>query len=290
MLAEDLLRAVHDAIECSTLSSQTLVQRGSSPLPPPPPPKSRNKSRSPARRSSSRKRSTDRLRSEQWSDAGNLRSLLRSTGDRLEHEVRRAEEAISRAEYAQIQVDQNFTKYIAAQNSLQDAELRAREADAQSSSYKRQLEIMRDRLDEMNQRCLHLEDERDELARRVSNTKAELRELQLTVRSQEARDQGWEEGVKLGMMKRLNEERQKILDTGFAEGTKAARASALREGIRIGRKEGLAEGREQGMNEERRNAQEAFQVFLSEEMEGTDEWVSNLSMYCIKMINYRSTL
>ncbi|KAF8919765.1 hypothetical protein CPB85DRAFT_1429254 [Mucidula mucida] len=268
--AENLIQQLREAAESPT---RTLQQRHLTSSPPPPPSKSRSKSRSPRRRSGHKQSIEHIYRGGEWETAS-LKHLLRSTGDRLEHEVRRADEAIARAEYAQLQADQTFDRYTAAHQACNDMELRARHAENEVATCRRQLELSEDRVRQLEDRCTDLEGEREEASQRTSTLKKEVRDLQLSVRSHEARDKGWEEGVKIGMMKRLNEERQKLWNAGYAEGSKVARSSAMKEGIRIGRREGLMEGREQGRNEERRNALEAFQVFLNEEMDGTDEWRS----------------
>ncbi|KIY67179.1 hypothetical protein CYLTODRAFT_397668 [Cylindrobasidium torrendii FP15055 ss-10] len=223
------------------------------------------------RPSTSRQRSSSRL---DLIDNERIKTSLQEATDRVQYEVRRAEEAVNRAEYSEHQASQ----YVATKQALNETESRLRGQELEASSARRQLDILQERLNQMQERCGEMEREREELLDRASRTKRELRDAQLAVRSHEAREQGWEEGVKLGMMKRLNEERQKVWDAGFAEGAKTARASALKEGIKLGRKEGLEEGFEQGRNEERRNAVEAFQVFLAQEMKGTDEWVCSLVM------------
>ncbi|KAG7441491.1 uncharacterized protein BT62DRAFT_480260 [Guyanagaster necrorhizus] len=51
------------------------------------------------------------------------------------------------------------------------------------------------------------------------------------------------------------------------------KAPAMKEGIRIGRHEGLREGREQGRDKERRDALDAFDKFLAEEMDGSEVYL-----------------
>lgn len=275
ILAEDNILGLREAAGEPT-SAETLQRRRLTRTPPPPTPpsKSRVHSRSPGRRSSSRKRSIEHLtrRGGEW-DIVHIKDLLRTSGDRLEHETRRADEAMSRAEYAQLQADQYLQQLTTTQQTSNDLERRARHAESEAASLRRQLEASEERVRQLERNCTDLEDEREEWTQRMSNVKKELRDLELAALGHEAREKGWQEGIKIGMMKRLNEERQKLWNTGYGEGSKAARSSAVKEGIRIGRREGLEEGREQGRNEERRNALEAFQVFLSEEMDGTDEWV-----------------
>ncbi|KAG7441495.1 uncharacterized protein BT62DRAFT_923275 [Guyanagaster necrorhizus] len=100
-----------------------------------------------------------------------------------------------------------------------------------------------------------------------NKTESEAHELQTALQSLEARGKGWEKGVKIGMMKSFNErEKKKPWNAGYAEGFKQTKASAMKEGIRIGRRE----GREQGRNEERGDALEAFDKFLAEEMDGSE--------------------
>ncbi|KAK0212776.1 hypothetical protein DFS33DRAFT_1482594 [Desarmillaria ectypa] len=193
---------------------------------------------------------------------------LQATADRLEHETRRADEAVARAEYAEVLAKERFTKTASAEKGRSKADTSAIESQTDAARYKLQLENSESALKRLQAHITQLEKRCAEAECSASKARSETRELQTALSSLEARRNGWEEGVKIGMMKWLGEEKNKLWNAGYAESIREAKASAMKEGIRIGRREGLHEGREQGRNEERRNALETFDKFLAEEMDG----------------------
>ncbi|KAK0461199.1 uncharacterized protein EV420DRAFT_1478011 [Desarmillaria tabescens] len=182
--------------------------------------------------------------------------ILQATADCLKHETCRADEAVARAEYAEVLAKEWFAK------TGFSGEGSKRSGYECNRVTKRRCKV---HIAQLEKRCAEAE-------RSASKARSEARELKTALSSLEARRKGWEEGVKIGMMKRLGEEQNKLWSAGYAEGFKEAKASAMKEGIRIGRREGLHEGREQGRNEERRSALEAFDKFLAEEMNGYGHW------------------
>ncbi|KAK0195477.1 hypothetical protein F5146DRAFT_1025784 [Armillaria mellea] len=214
-----------------------------------------------------------------------LESILQATTDRLEHETRRAEEAIARAEYAEVLVKEWFTKAASGEKGRSEAETSAIESEHNAARYKLQLENTKSALKRLQADAAQLEKRCAEAERSAVKATAEARESQTALNSLEAERKGWEEGVKIGMMKRVGKEKDKLWKAGYAEGIKEGKASRMKEGIRIGRREGLREGlregREQGRYEERRNALEVFDKFLAEETDGrqsdwTRRWAASV--------------
>lgn len=210
-----------------------------------------------------------------------LESILQATTDRLEHETRRAEEAMARAEYAEVLVKEWFTKAASAEKGRSEADTSAIESEHNAARYKLQLKNTESALKRLQADAVQLEKRCAEAERSAVKARSEARESQTALNSVEVKRKGWEEGVKIGMMKRLGKEKDKVWNAGYAKGIKEGKASGTKEGIRMGRREGLHEGREQGRNEERRNALEAFDKFLAEETDGrqgdwTRRWAASV--------------
>ncbi|KAK0485864.1 hypothetical protein IW261DRAFT_1662438 [Armillaria novae-zelandiae] len=210
-----------------------------------------------------------------------LESILQATTDRLEHETRRAEEAIARAEYAEVLVKEWFTKAASAEKGRSEADTSAIESEHSAARYRLQLENTESALKRLQADAAQLEKRCAEAERSAVKARSEACELQTALNSLEAKRKGWEEGVKTGITKRLGKEKDKLWNAGYAEGIKEGKSSGMKVGVRIGRREGLHEGREQGRNEERRNALEAFDMFLAEETDGrqgdwTRRWAASV--------------
>ncbi|KAJ3934020.1 MAG: hypothetical protein NXY57DRAFT_745554 [Lentinula lateritia] len=169
--------------------------------------------------------------------------------DRLSFETHRADEAISRAEYAETRLKDAFERLTEAEEARSRSEIHSIKVEEDLHRYREQ-------------------QEKSASEREVEKIRVANLELQSKFRSYQAKEQGREEGLKSGMLKQFHENRQYIWEEGFSDGFEEGREAGFKEGNRKGRKEGVREGREQGRREERRNALEAFDRFIREEREG----------------------
>ncbi|KAI6125705.1 hypothetical protein EV401DRAFT_2088010 [Pisolithus croceorrhizus] len=231
--------------------------------------------------SSDRSRSHRLVLAEEEKQAHHLKSILRSTGDRLDREMRRADRALARAEQAEAHVLELTTRATAAESGKHYAELEA--TRARDDIKYRQLQI--ERLESENRRLQSqvslLERQKNEAEDSAARARETARQLQLELRTLSAREAGSDETRHFGMRKWFNSGRMEGYDSGHAEGFESGREegfdegreygfsegeeAGFTEGRKTGRKEGYYEGWEQGRKAERDHALQAFDQFLTAE-------------------------
>ncbi|RDB25464.1 hypothetical protein Hypma_007824 [Hypsizygus marmoreus] len=223
---------------------------------------------------------------EEERQGNHLKALLRNATDRLEYEIRRADEAEARAIYAESREKEVSTKLIAAESIRRQMESDLERSNAENRRYQMQLENGDREQKRLKANLLQAEKLVDELEEANSKAKESSRYYQNLLLEHRAHEEGREEGRQIAMQRCFEDGRDEGWvagnDEGFEEGRKAGfedgrrtgRKEGLREGREQGRIEGLREGREQGRIEERRNALEAFDRFLNEEMDDYDDGVS----------------
>lgn len=173
-----------------------------------------------------------------------LKSLLRSSGERLEYEIRRAEAATQRGEIAERQEKTYLARALSAETEKEEVRKICNSLERDMRNYQIQLEAAQREL--------------DHLLMDLGEKKREMEELQ----DGEAKAQGEARKCRSGMnelqarLEKQNVEVQTVAqewyesgrEAGYEEGYNAGR----KEGVKKGRREGLAEGK----HEERRNAME----------------------------------
>jgi hypothetical protein len=207
---------------------------------------------------------------EEERQACHLKDVLRSTGDRLEYEIRRADDAVGRAEYAEMRAKDVFTRVAAMEAALHNAEVQSVRSGEELRKYQMQSQVMERELRRVQADVVRLEKQKAEAEKSAGKARDATRQYQMILREYQAR----EEGQHMGVQKWFDQGRDQGWEEGHPEGFEEGKISGFEEGIRVGRKEGLRAGKERGRYEERRNALDAFDRYLDEEI-GADEEVSS---------------
>jgi chromosome segregation ATPase len=214
---------------------------------------------------------------EEERQVNHLKALLRSASDRLEHEIRRADEADTRVQYAELRAKDATTQLVGAEAAKREAETRAEQLSAESKRYQMQFERVEREMRCMEADILRLEKENEELEGSGIKAKESSRYYQNALREYQIREERREEGRQAVLQRWFEEGRDEGWSLGHEEGIREGEQKGLKEGVSSGRKEGFREGREHGKNEERKNAMEAFDRFMNEFEEidsGYDDGVS----------------
>ncbi len=226
---------------------------------------------------------------EEERQAHQLKAVLRTTGDRLEAEIRRADQAEERARSAEARARDSSTRAAVAEQARHQAELDSARAREEITRYRIQAESAeRDvrKIEAEVQRLERLKREAEEIA---SDAKESARKAQQALREWQAREEGRMEGIRVEMRRRYEDGREDGFEDGRAEGYESGRAEGyeegkaegihtgrteglasgrlrgFEEGKQVGREEGFKEGYELGRKEERANALEAFDRFMDKE-------------------------
>ncbi|KAG6375453.1 hypothetical protein JVT61DRAFT_3011 [Boletus reticuloceps] len=224
---------------------------------------------------------------EEEKQAHKLKSLLRSTGDRLDREMRRANQAVSRAERAESRVHELSARVSNAESSKYVVELEAARAREEIKRYKIQIESLERDVKRLQADVTLLEKQRNEADECAARARDTARKFQMELRNLQARHVGREEGLRYGMHKWFKTGRIEGFDTGHADGYESGRNEGydegreqgfsegqeigLKQGRKIGRQEGLDQGWEQGRREEREHALQAFDDFFVAEIDERDQ-------------------
>jgi hypothetical protein len=196
-----------------------------------------------------------------------LKSILHNAGERLEYEIRRADAATFRAEISERQEKMSITKNQAAEaekeemrKSLNDMERDLRNHQIQLEASQREVRRLQADLEATKREMEELHDSEAQAQTAVRKYQHSLHDLQLEMGRRGSEMQGvvdeW-----------YNSGREDGYEEGYDDGYEAGRKAGAKEGVKKGRKEGFKEGVENGKHEERRNAMEAFDRFLSQEVD-----------------------
>lgn len=227
---------------------------------------------------------------EEEKQAHKLKTLLRLTGDRLDREIRRANQAVSRAEHAESRVHELAARVSKAESSKYVTELEAARTKEEIKRYKLQIEGLERDVKRLQADVALLEKQRNEADEGASRARDTARKFQMELRNVQARQIGREEGARYGMDKWFKTGRIEGWDAGHAEGYGTGRDEGYEEGRKdgvaegqeigrkqgrkIGRQEGFDDGWEQGRREEREHALRAFDDFFTTEIDERDQMVS----------------
>jgi flagellar biosynthesis/type III secretory pathway protein FliH len=239
---------------------------------------SKSKQKGHRRSSRSRERRTPSITTlalvEEERQVNHLKVLLGSASDRLEYEIRRADEAEARAQYAEMRAKDATTQLVAAETAKRGAEAGSQQLSADNKRYQIQFEHLEREMKRLKADILRLEEENEWLEASNIKAKESSRHYQNALRDYQAREDGREEGQQRAMQQCFEDGREEGWSLGQDEGFEEGRQEGFQEGLRTGRKQGFGEGREHGRNEERKNAMEAFDRFMNEEMHEYDDEVS----------------
>ncbi|KAF7965416.1 hypothetical protein HWV62_19743 [Athelia sp. TMB] len=210
---------------------------------------------------------------EEERQGSHLKAVLRTTGDRLEHEIRRADRAEQRLDLAETRARELCTKLGAAEAARHTAELEAIRFRDEMKRFQMQVEVFERNLKRAQEDVEKLEKRRIEAEDNASKSRDAARKLQTAISDYQARDEGREEARRKEIQKWYDVGRQEGWDAGQEDGFKEGKKEGFREGKSVGydegkksgREKGLAEGKERGRKEERQYAMKAFEKLLAEE-------------------------
>lgn len=228
---------------------------------------------------------------EEERQAHHLKAVLRTTGDRLEAEIRRSDQAEERARAAEMRAREASTRATVAEGARHQAELDSTRAREEINRYRLQAESAEREVRKMEAEVQRIDRLRKEAEEAASDAKDSARRAQQTLREWQAREEGRLEGIRIEIRRRYEDGREDGFEDGRAEGYESGRAEGYEEGkaegMHSGRTEGLASGRlrgfdegkevgyhegfdvgyEQGRKEERARALEAFDKFVDKEID-----------------------
>ncbi|KAF9227260.1 hypothetical protein BS17DRAFT_800320 [Gyrodon lividus] len=218
---------------------------------------------------------------EEEKQAHKLKSLLRSTGDRLDQEIRRANQAVARAEHAESRVHELTARVSKAESSKYLVELEAAREKEEIKRHKLQIESLEREVKRLQADVSLLEKQRNEADESAARGRDTARGFQMELRNLQAKEAGREEGRRFGMHKWFKTGRIEGWDAGHVEGLESGRNEGFEEGCEYG----LAEGREVGLKQGRKiGRQEGFDEGWEQEIDERDHVIdSNLahSLSCI---------
>lgn len=205
---------------------------------------------------------------EEARQSNQLKMLLNSTSDRLEYEMKRADAAERRANYAEKtvrQASERIATQIAAQHRT---EIIVAQLTEELKRYKMLFENAQGEIERAQGTIEELEDKTRRVESEARRAKEVVNLLEKASAEREAREKGRQEA-----MRHIGQSR---FADGIVEGRREGYETAKRtererrkqaydEGFQAGRKEGFSEGNSQGRSRERRKAMEAFDRFLENE-------------------------
>ncbi|KAJ8076565.1 hypothetical protein PM082_000988 [Marasmius tenuissimus] len=204
---------------------------------------------------------------------------IKARSDALEHEIHRADEAASRAEYAEVRLRDALDAVGAAEEATEKVTVELMRSREELRGQEVEIRRLERALSEAEERTIREEQKKIEAEKAARQAKQSAREAENALRIHEARAQGREEGLRDGMLKEFNQKRgsvwekghQRGYDEGRGDGVEEGRINGWNEGVKYGKNQGFDEGREYGRAEEREHALAAFDRFIEEEFGGREE-------------------
>lgn len=219
---------------------------------------------------------------EQEKQSHNLRSVLRSTGDRLNQEMRRADQLESKAEFAERRVQELTTRVNAAEMGKRYAELDATRANEEVRRHQMRIENLEREVRQLQADIRILERKKNEAEESATRARDTARKFQIELSKQQARDEEIEENQMYGSTKWFAAGHTKGFDDGRDDGFEEGRQEGLNEGQELGFKrgrkagwkDGFENGRKKGRQEEYESALLAFNELIATETDEDDYTVS----------------
>ncbi|KAL0565815.1 hypothetical protein V5O48_016200, partial [Marasmius crinis-equi] len=204
---------------------------------------------------------------------------IKARSDALEFEIQRADDAVSRAEYAEARLRNALDGTMAAEEATEKVTEELMRSREQVREHETEIHRLERELSLAEERASHEEQRKTEAEQLARQAKQSAREAENALRIHEARAQGREEGIKNGMLKEFSQKKghvwekgyQRGYDEGRGDGFEEGRINGWNEGMKYGKSQGFEEGRDYGRAEERENALAAFDKFIEEEIQGRDE-------------------
>ncbi|EIW82809.1 hypothetical protein CONPUDRAFT_163877 [Coniophora puteana RWD-64-598 SS2] len=227
---------------------------------------------------------------EEEKQAHHLKTMLRTTVDRLEASARLTTQASSRAELAERRARDMTGKLRAAEDARRAAELDATRAREETRRAQMQIESLEREVKRLKGDVGALERQRREADEDAARSRETARGFQREYMDHLAREEGreavrlmglrrilkrrqdeeWEEGAEGegDQFGRFEEGRAYGFEEGRDHGVDEGRGIGFIEGRRKGRKMGFKEGLERGRKEGTDHAADAFDRFVATEMDG----------------------
>ncbi|KAF9012417.1 hypothetical protein BDQ17DRAFT_700787 [Cyathus striatus] len=203
---------------------------------------------------------------EEERQANHLKALLRQACERIEQEMLKTDQALSRADSAETRALEATLKVTTLENAKRHAEGESMRRDCQVKEYEIRLDSLQKELRRAQDDIRKLEQQKRNAESSAERAKDSMTNLEMRLRDLKALEEGREEGRRLNIQRVFHDAHNEGWNEGYEQGYGEGKRDGKEQGLRRGRKEGLKEGKEQGRNEERRNALEAFDRFLTEEM------------------------
>ncbi|EED83037.1 predicted protein, partial [Postia placenta Mad-698-R] len=194
-----------------------------------------------------------------------LKAVLRNTGERLDYEMRRADQAELRARTAEGHSREVALRIATAENGRHQAELETARVREETKRFQLLAEASERELRRVEADMQRLERMRKEAEQNAADSRDLARKAQQALREHQAREEGREEGRMLEMRQGFETGRSEGYASGRTEGYNAGRLVGFEEGRKVGWSEGYADGLKQGRREERVHAIEAFDKFMDSE-------------------------
>lgn len=228
---------------------------------------------------------------EEERQANHLKAVLKSTGDRLEQETRRADLAEQRAAQAEARMRDMNLKIGAADAARRTSELDSTRLKEEMKRFQLQIDSLERDLKRAQENARLLEKRRAEAEENAAKSRDGARKFQIALADSQARDEGREDARRMEIQKWYDIGRQEGWDAGRKEGFQEGKSLGFKQGKLVGFEEGRSAGRERGWDEglqegkreEREHALQAFDKFLAEEIHGQDEY--NVGNACFRFLS-----
>ncbi|KAG2146476.1 uncharacterized protein EDB93DRAFT_1086261 [Suillus bovinus] len=228
---------------------------------------------------------------EEEKQAQHLRSTLRSTGDMLDQEMRRAKQAESKAEFAELRARELAVRVNTAEMGKRYAESDAARANEEMRRYQMLIESLEKQVTKFQADIRVLERQRNEADESASRARDTARKFQTELSKQQAKEKvieespmycrkkwfvtGHNEGWDAGYAEGFDDGREDGFEEGRQYGIREGRESAFKQGRMISQKGGFEYDREQGLDKKRQLALHAFDEFFTAEVDENDYTVSS---------------
>ena len=213
---------------------------------------------------------------EEERQVNHLKAVLKTTGDRLEQEMRKADRAEQRAERAEARAIEMASRVSIAEAGQHTAELDSARLKEEIQRFQMHVETMKGVLRRAQEDVDRIEGKRAEAEESAEKSRSVAKKFQMALNDYHAGEEGRDEARRKEIQRWYDIGRQEGWDSGredgFDEGEQIGfqdgKRSGFEEGRRAGRDRAWDQGREQGRKEERQNALKAFEKFLRDEMHG----------------------
>lgn len=190
-----------------------------------------------------------------------LKMLLRTTGDRLEQELQRADAAERRAVFAEERIRVSAERIGDFISAKHEADLRIVQLTEEAKRLKLMIETQHRELERVQDRMAELERQNIRAEYNIKDAKKAAREFELALQEQRAGDKARQENRFVDGIVEGRQAGYEIAKKIEREKRKRVYNTAFEAGRNVGFDEGVVYGRE----EERERALEAFEAFLNNE-------------------------